>query len=185
MRSRVVGFGLATCAIAVGSATLHSMWQQADAARSGWGTSTPVVVVERPIGAGEPVSGATIIVERPGAMVPPGALRDLSIGADVRAAVDLHPGEILLESRLVGRGDGALPAGTLALGVEVTTAVTVMPGDVVDLWATDVTTMQTTLVAEAVVVLGQQDEVVTVAVPEASVARVAAAAVRPVTIARR
>lgn len=184
LRSRWFSSAVVLAAGAAVVVGLHGRLAAADAERAAWGSSTRVAVVAAPVSAGRTVDGSVTFVERPVAMVPVGAVTTLPDRA--RAAVDLVVGEVLLHDRLVGGPTGLRPAGTVAVSVTIEgAAALVEPGDLVDLWSTDVATLTSVRVVEAVVVLDRSDTTLTVAVPETSMPEVAVAAIRPLTVAHR
>lgn len=170
--------------VGLSAMSLQGRLSAAAAERDAWGVSETVAVVVAPVGAGQQLDGAVELVERPGAMVPDGAVIELPSGAI--AAVDLVVGEVLLRERLVGDGVTSRPAGTVAVTVDIDgDAALVETGDLVDLWSIDVATLTSVRVVAGVVVLGRADEALTVAVPESAMADVAVASLRPLTIAVR
>ena len=170
--------------VGLSAMSLQGRLSAAAAERDAWGVSETVAVVVAPVGAGQQLDGAVELVERPGAMVPDGAVTELPSGAI--AAVDLVVGEVLLRERLVGDGVTSRPAGTVAVTVDIDgDAALVETGDLVDLWSIDVATLTSVRVVAGVVVLGRADEALTVAVPESAMADVAVASLRPLTIAVR
>ena len=184
VRSRLVLLVATMGAAGLAVVTVQDRAADADAARAAWGASSQVLVVADSVGAGQPVHGRVELVERPAAMVPEGAVSALP--DEAIAAVDLVVGEVLLQNRLVGGETTLRPAGTVAVTVAIDgAAALVEPGDLVDLWSTDVATLTSVRVVAAVVVLDRTDDTLTVAVPESSMADVAVAALRPLTIAQR
>ncbi len=125
-------------ALATGvGAAVSSAVSDAEAARAAWGEPVVVIVAARDLRPGHELSEADVsLVERPAALVPPGALRALPVGASTHTAV--FEGEILLEGRLAPAGLQALaavlPPGTRAVAVPVEAggAPPLLVGDVVD-----------------------------------------------------
>lgn len=184
LRSRWFSILIVLAAIVVVVGGVQGRLASVEAERAAWGSSQRVAVVAAPVAAGRPVDGSVVFVERPVAMVPEGAITVLPDRA--LAAVDLVVGEVLLRGRLVGGEVGLRPAGTVAVTVVVEGAADLVePGDLVDLWSTDVATMTSVRVVESVVVLDRSDTTLTVAVPETAMAEVAVASIRPLTVAHR
>ena len=172
---------------------VHQSLTGAERVRAGWGSTTEVVVVTRPVPAGDQVEAAAVAVERrPSATVPDGALRRL--GPPARATVDLVPGEVLTPARLDHGARGpvpaALPRGTV--GVTVPLGGPVPPaevGDRVDVVGTDLAGSDLgpaalgsaagapgRRVADGAVVLRRGEDSVLLAVPRAQADATAAAA---------
>jgi Flp pilus assembly protein CpaB len=171
-------------AVALGIATamvVGSLVSGAAAARSRWGSLRPTVVATADVEGGAPVTDGDVAVRRlPAALVPPGALRSLPPGAV--AAVAVHRGEAVLASRLVGPGSSAvaarLPPGTRGIAVPAGSGLPLEVGDRVDVLATfdDAVTpgqAPTFPVATRAVVVHVGDDAVTIAVRQASAAKVA------------
>jgi Flp pilus assembly protein CpaB len=171
-------------AVALGVATavlVGSLVSDAAAARSRWGSLRPTVVATHDVAGGEHLTAGDVAVRRlPAALVPPGALRSLPPGAV--AAVDVHRGEAVLESRLVGPGSSAvaarLPPGTRGIAVPTGSGLPLEVGDRVDVLATfDGAVTEghapTFAVAKRAVVVHVGEDAVTIAVSEASAAKVA------------
>ncbi|MGI8661597.1 MAG: SAF domain-containing protein [Acidimicrobiales bacterium] len=165
----------------------------ADAARRSWGSTRPVVVAAHDLGAGAVVADGDFVLRAwPVAVVPAGALREAPIGRALRAEV--VAGEALVDARVAGFGVAGTAAivadGWRALAIATgQAALAVVPGDVVDLYATvdpaaGASGPPTVQVATSARVVAVDERSVTVAVPEERVARVAfAAATGTVTLA--
>lgn len=143
----------------------------AESARRSWGQTLPVLVVDRAVETGEPLSAAVVEARWPKALVPAGALEELPDGA--RASGPLDPGSPVTDAVIAevepdgdGRRRMAIPLGPARLPLEA--------GDHVDVWATtdpslaggELTTRRVATDAEvtstgqaAVVVAVQADEV--------------------------
>jgi pilus assembly protein CpaB len=147
--------------------------------------AVPVLVVSRPVAAGQPVEEAVAQLRPvPADLVPAGAVRT---AADGRVAtVDLHPGEVVLAARLAPDGlsptAALLPPGTRGVAVpRGPGGLALRTGDVVDVLATFATTPTeapepvepTFPVARGAVVVGVEDDAVTLAVRPEEAARVA------------
>jgi Flp pilus assembly protein CpaB len=92
------------CGVSV-AATMH----RADQARRAWGRPTPVIVAEHDVGAGEALDASnTRREERPGPLVPDGALSALPDGARVREPV--YADEVVRSERLAEGGGSAVAA---------------------------------------------------------------------------
>lgn len=123
-------------AVAVGW-IVSSIVADADRTRAAWGTTTVVAVAARDIAAGAPLGVDDVdLVERPHALVPEGALREVPDGQVAAAAI--AAGEIVVTSRLAPLGltglAATLPEGTraVAVPVEVGLAPPLIVGDRVD-----------------------------------------------------
>jgi len=176
---------VAALAAAGAGALVVGAVDRAEAARRAWGEAVPVVVVQRARAAGETLASGDVAVEdRPAAVVPDGALRELEPGAVLRA--DVIAGEVLVAERLAGAGTSGpvarMPAGTRAVAVPAEPGMVppVQPGDHVDVLAVTALDASGTgargqvLVARALVVAADE-RTVTVAVPERDAPRVASA----------
>ncbi len=103
-----------------------------------WGETAPVLVLDAPVSAGEPLDGRVRAVSAPSALVPDAHLEVLPPGA--RAAIDLGRGEILTAPRLHddGEPDPGGPGHQRALvpvplhGRDGGAPSELTPGDVVD-----------------------------------------------------
>jgi Flp pilus assembly protein CpaB len=157
----------------------------ADAASAAWTRGVPVVVAARDLEPGDALrADDVLLVERPRALVPTGALEQVPDGQVVRAAV--FEGEVLVGARLAPAGSGALaaslPEGTraVAIPVEPDTSPPLQPGDLVDIL---VALAEETagsgppgfVLARAVPVVDVGDHAVTVAVDRDVAPRVAVA----------
>jgi Flp pilus assembly protein CpaB len=108
-------------ALSLGAA-VSSIVAGAERTRAAWGTTEVVAVATRTLDAGATVGpGDVDLVERPAAMVPAGAVRDVPAGEV--AAADIAEGEVLVASRLAPSGlsglAATLPAGTRAVAIPV------------------------------------------------------------------
>jgi len=82
---------------------VHGALARAADAEAAYGRSRPVVVVVRPVAAGDPIGAEDVAVRhRPEAVVPEGALAERPDPATAR--VDLVPGEVLVAGRIAGHG---------------------------------------------------------------------------------
>lgn len=176
---------VAALAAAGAGALVVGAVDRAEAARRAWGEAVPVVVVQRARAAGETLASGDVAVEdRPAAVVPDGALRELEPGAVLRA--DVIAGEVLVAERLAGAGTSGpvarMPAGTRAVAVPAEPGMVppVQPGDHVDVLAVTALDASGTgargqvLVSRALIV-AVDERTVTVAVPERDAPRVASA----------
>jgi Flp pilus assembly protein CpaB len=125
-----------TAALAIGWA-VSTIVADAERVRQAWGTTEAVVVARRPLVAGTPIDGGDVeLVDRPRALVPEGALRDLPDGQV--AATSIAAGEVVVAARLAPLGlrglAATLPAGAraVAIPVEPGLAPPVAVGDRVD-----------------------------------------------------
>lgn len=160
-------------AVVVGLA-VHRTTARAAAVTAQLGESTRVAVAQRDIAVGEELEpGDVVLVDRPVAHVPPGAVADDPTGETVREP--LHAGEIVIERRLAasGRAGAAalVPEGWRAVAVPVVDApLPARRGDTVDVVASyDPTLVEfdpSRIVAAGAVVVAVADDAVTVAVPE-------------------
>lgn len=156
----------------------------ADQARRSWGETRPVVVARRDLRAGEVVRAEDVVArDWPAAVVPRGALADAPVGRALRA--DVVAGEALVAARVAGAGT----AGTAAAVPDGWRAIAVVPGAIPELAAGAVVDVyaigdpaagegepRAARVANGARVLAIDDGTVTIAVPEALVARVSSAA---------
>lgn len=185
---RVVRSPLARLVLAVtlasgGAWAVSGQLDQAQAVRTGWGTTAPVVVVVEPVAAGSPVSDSVQVQDRPVAVIPDDALGHVPDAG--LAGVDLVAGEMLVASRVVGVDGVGMPEDSVAITVALHRAAPlVAPGDVVDLWATDAANQSAIRVAAAASVLDIDGEQLTVTVPADQAESVAVASLRPLTLAR-
>lgn len=183
---RVVRHRLVRAVVVVGVGVLCSVWlvgqgEQLQQARDAWTEYEPVVVITADVGIGEVLRDSVEIVERPAALVPAGALS--SVDADAVARVQLYPGEILLGDRIGGASVPGLSTGHAAITLSIANAVPfASAGDLVDLWIVDSANLTSRAIARSASVLAVDDRDITVAVPEADVARVTVASLRPVTV---
>lgn len=174
------GTGAAAAGLVVASVVAS-----AEARRSEWGTTVPVVVVLRAVSAGEPVDpGDVDVLARPAALVPRSALHEIPPAAV--AATDLVAGEVLLAERLL---EGALsptaarlPPGTRAVAIPAEPGLTppLSVGDHVDVLVALAGEEQEAgapgfAIAGAALVVAVGEHAVTVAVPRDDAPRVAVA----------
>lgn len=151
----------------------------ADAARAGWGRSTPVVVATASVEAGDALDGSVRVEQWPRALAPSDVAPELPRGA--RAKVALGPGTPITAALLEGEAGGdptdgrrsiALPLGPDRLPVE--------RGDRVDVWGSvdpglSPAGTATRRVATGAIVVAATEQLVVVAVDPAEVAEVAEA----------
>ncbi len=152
---------------------VHRTTAQAAAVTSQLGRTTLVAVVQRPLAAGDQIAaGDVALVARPLALIPSGAVVEDPEGRTIRA--DVVPGEVLVSTRLAGRGRGGpaalIPSGWRAMAIPVLDApIPVQPGATVDVVASfDPTLVErdpSVVVAAGAVVVDVAEEAVTVAVP--------------------
>jgi Flp pilus assembly protein CpaB len=123
-------------AVAVGW-SVSAIVTEADRTRAAWGQSTVVAVATRDIPAGAPLGHDDVdLLERPLALVPPGALEELPDGQVAAAAI--AAGEVVVTARLAPVGltglAATLPEGSraVAIPVEVGLAPPLSVGDHVD-----------------------------------------------------
>ncbi len=164
---------------ALTAATTAHLVTGAESARRAWGRTRPVLVVDRPVGAGDPLADAVRTVRWPTALAPADTVDHLPSGAEAAADVDrglplttalvTAPGASRADGRLrvaLRRGDASLP---------------VAAGDRVDVWATVDPSLSggrpgTRAVAREALVTEASDDTVVVAVTPAEVGEVAEAA---------
>lgn len=174
LRRRVVFWATALALAAFTVAMVANITGDAERRRDAWGDTAEVLVVARAVPAGEPVAAAVALEVRPLAVVPDGAVGD--IAPDAVAATALVPGEVLVASRLRGPTDGLIGPGQLGVAIPVSPALPAVdigtPISVValpdPLVGGPATTVSGTVVAA-------DTERITVAIPAADVATVAAA----------
>lgn len=175
----------AICGVVLASATGLLTYRLLDVAVDGaarYGEPIDVAIATVDLRAGTTIGRSDVEVRSlPRSAVPPTALRTASIGRAVRQAVSR--GEVLVAADLSDPGSSAtaaaLPPGTVALAVpRGIAALPLTEGDRVDLIevATDGGSDQGVLTRDAVVV-GVEEETVTVAVGADRASRVAAAVV--------
>jgi len=177
---RTIALGLALVTATVVARTNSA----ADSARRSWGETRPVVVARRDLRAGEVVHTVDVVArDWPAAVVPPGALSDAPVGRALRA--DVVAGEALVAPRVAGAGTpgaaAVVPDGWRAIAVVPGAVPELAAGAVVDVYAigdptADAGEQRSTRVASEARVLAVDDGTVTIAVPEALVARVTSAA---------
>ena len=168
LRRRPLAYWCTTVVVAAFAALLvGALTARAEAAAARFGGLRTVVVVDRPVDAGDEVDAGDVRIEQiPRAFVPEGAL---SAAPDGRTALGpLYPGEVLLAERLAPDGvhgvAALLPVGTRAMAVPAGPgALRVRTGDLVDVLATapDGTSR---VVADAATVVDAADATTTVAV---------------------
>lgn len=149
-----------------------------DRARHRLGATVPVLVADHGVAAGSALgSGDVRVVAMPVAFAPPGAV--VTLPADARATAAIGVGEVLTSARLVAqrsalaaRLDDSRRAVAIARGDR---PLSLAPGDRVDVIGTS-EGFAPRVVCAAAPVLAVDDEVVTVAVPVADEAMVAAIA---------
>ena len=177
--------------LAAGSAVRASQLDaEAVARRDAWGQAVPVVVAVADLEAGAVVRTGDVTVERrPAPLVPRGALGELPVGRVVTASI--LAGEVVVAARIAPGGlSGAatlVGRGHRAVAVPVTGgAPPLSVGDRVDVVATfdafEVEALPSGVVAAGVVVVHVDTDagLVTVAVAQADVPRVAFATARGV-----
>ena len=163
----------------------------AAAERARWGSLRPAVVLRHHAAAGDVITAGDAVVRMlPAGVVPRDVLRRLP--ADAVAAVELNPGEMLVDRRLLGHGPSEvaarLPRGTRAIAVPGAGALPLDIGDHVDVLATfDPETSPgdapTFTVARNAAVVHVGEDAVTIAVSTTSAPKVAyALAVGAVTL---
>jgi Flp pilus assembly protein CpaB len=176
---------LITGIVAVGAGlAVASVVASAEAERTAWGSTRPVVVARRDLEPGAELRGRDVTVQqRPAAAVPDGALRALPPDAVVHHAV--FAGEELLDDHLAPAGSTGLAAlvddrsRAIAIPIEPGTTPPVEPGQAVDVVAVlpgdDTGGEVAYVVAAGATVLHVDDGAVTVAVSRADAPRVATA----------
>jgi Flp pilus assembly protein CpaB len=182
----VRGAAVVALVLVVLSVLQHTAGAALDQRRQ-WGAARDVIVARERITLGEVVSGDAVeSVRWPVAMVPPDAVASSPAGRTAIATIE--PGEAVLSSRLAPdglRGVAALvPAGWRAIAIPVgPTVVALAVGDHVDLIAgfdvasTEAGESPALAVARDALVVGVDEERITVAVRDVDVARVAFAVI--------
>jgi Flp pilus assembly protein CpaB len=185
VRRRRLGWwaAVAVCAAAT-AAGIGRLTAEAEATLDRYGAARTVLVAVDDVAAGVPLSSGDVRPEdRPVGLVPDDALTELPAGAVTRDA--LARGEVVLARRVDPTGASALaaglPPGTRGVAVPRTEAVPpVVPGDRVDVLTTpsgyEPGFRRATVVARRAEVVDVGETVVVVAVGEAEVPAVAAAA---------
>lgn len=156
--------------LALAAVAATSMWHERArlaASRAAWGSTATVVVATTELAPGDPLAGQ--LVERPAAMVPPGAIDPADLAAAGRIVIQhIGVGEIVTRADL---GDGLLallPDGWLAVAVRNEPApLPVAVGDAVTPLSGDVA------VTEMAIVVAVEGDVVTIAVPPEAAGAVA------------
>jgi Flp pilus assembly protein CpaB len=181
-RLRAALVGVAALGIGLSVATAVRRAERAEAA---WGATQAVVLVTDDLAAGDLVTDArTDRVERPAAVLAPGALATVPDGA--RVTSEVHAGEVLLERHLAPLGATALaarlPAGTRAVAIpaEPGTTPPLASGDLVDVLVALAPEAAGTgppgfTLTERALVIEVSEVAVTVAVPADDAPRVAVA----------
>lgn len=181
LRHRGVRVVVWLAVIATAATSISAERDALRAQRAAWDTTVVAVEIARFVPAGGELAGAVRLVERPAAVVAEGAVRELP--ANGRAAVDLVPGELLLAQRVRQAGEGVLPAGTVAITVELAGQVALVePGGLVDVWVTDAANFSSRRIVRAALVLRLEDRDLTIAIPEGAAGEVAVASLRPLTV---
>ena len=194
LRRPIVWWALVALAAITTGVSVQQQYARAVEQQLAWGSQARVVVATADIDVGESIASATELRVWPSAVVPDGALTDISV--DDVARVRLVTGELILAERVSSGATGGLvdllPAGTVAVGVPIGSGTPPLSvGDRVDLLATfnrrtDQPTDEpdTTKVAERAVVVDVTSDVVTVAIDSDRAAATASALSRAaVTIA--
>ena len=170
----------------VTSALVAQVVVRAERSRDRWGARRAVLVVDRPVAAGDPVGDALRVEDWPVALVPDGTFERLdAVPAAATAAGPLAPGVPLTEVAVSAPPDVAerprvaVPAGLAVLPLSA--------GDTVEVWATVVvgpgSGPTTRPVAHQATVMSADDETVVLSVESDDVGRVAeAAALATVTL---
>jgi SAF domain len=157
---------IATVAVAIAAAVLDRV-DRVDATRDAWGRTTDVLVADRALAPGDPITGD--VAALPAAMVPAAAIAPPdAIGHVARHHV--APGEIVTDADVVGGGPLALaPQGWLVVPIVESPTSGAGHGDRVQIAADGL------VIAADAIVVGSHDDVTLVAVPAADAALVAAA----------
>ncbi|HEX9682206.1 MAG TPA: SAF domain-containing protein [Acidimicrobiales bacterium] len=149
-----------------------------------WGTTMSVPVMTTAVAAGSAITeGDVTWRDLPRAVVPGGSAATDPVGQ--RAAVDLHPGEVLLAARIADGDAGpvaaALPDATVGMGVPHGQSGLVLDvGDRVDVLATvdaGTDSPPTTRIVRRALVVDVNEDGVTLAVPSDAAPRLAFALV--------
>jgi hypothetical protein len=158
-------------AVAAASATATaSVLRGVDAQRARWGDSAVVLVATRDVAAGESLDGLTAEHRYPIAMVPPGAVTSLDVGAAARHR--LGTGEIVVDVDVAATAapQSLIPRGWLAVAIAEAVASGAAVGDHV------VIVSEGVRLASDALVVGRRDDATIVAVPSDDAPTVAAAA---------
>ena len=147
MRNRLFAGAAALALALVGTAVLLSYVQGADSRATAGAKTEPVLVVTSPVAAGTAggALGTSVALQQvPASLVAAGAVTDVSSLSGRTAAVDLQPGEQVLDSRFVSPDQKksqdlvAVPAGmittTVLLTPERAVGGTVIAGDTVGIF---------------------------------------------------
>lgn len=173
-----------TVALAVGW-IVSTIVADAERTRLAWGTTELVAVARRHLGAGTMIEAGDVqLEERPGALVPDGALAEVPEGRV--AAVAIEAGEVVVAARLAPLGLGGLaatlPEGTraVAIPVEAGLAPPLLVGDRVDVMVALAPEAAGDgppgfVVAADALVVSVDDAAVTVAVTSSAAPRIAVA----------
>ena len=181
VRHRRVRTVVVLFAVALAASSLSSERDALRAQRAAWDSTVVAVEVMRFVPAGGDLAGAVQLVERPAAVVPDGALTAMPLRA--LASVDLVPGELVLAQRVRPAGEGLLPAGTVAITVELDGEAALVERDaLVDVWVTDAANFSSRRIVRSALVLRLDDRDLTIAIPEGAAGEVAVASLRPLTV---
>lgn len=155
---------------AAGAIATASVLRGLDDERARWGDSAVVLVATRDVAAGEPLAGLTAEHRFPTAMVPPGAMTSLEAGAAARHR--LADGEILVDLDVAATTapQSLIPNGWLAVAVVEGVASGATIGDHV------VVASEGVRLADDALIVGHDDGVMVVAVPDDEAPMIAAAA---------
>ena len=183
-RSAMWACAAAACG-ALCTATVATAIGRANDSAHRLGTMTPVVVVARPVKAGEVLTAADVTIEpRPVGHVPSSAVVNVAAAIGQRSAAGLQVHEIVVLAMLrVGQQSALaaqLPHGSIGFAIPLP-AGSLVPesGDRVDLFATaDVATATALRVGSDAQVLRVTDGVAIVAIDQSQAAAVAAALLR-------
>ena len=147
MRNRLVAGAAALVLALVGTVVLLSYVQGADSRATAGAETVPVLVVTSPVAAGTAgdVLGTSVALKQvPSSLVAAGAVTDVTSLSGRTAAVDLQPGEQVLDSRFISpdqkkaQGLVAVPTGmittTVLLTPERAVGGTVVAGDTVSVF---------------------------------------------------
>jgi hypothetical protein len=160
--------GVGCVALAIGLVAVRAA-ASVDEARRRWGTTREVAVAIADLAPGDPLAGRVELRTRPVPMVPAAAITDVGDGARARQHVSV--GEIVVAADVAASGapQALIPPGWSAVAVDEAVPSGAAVGDDVAAAAGGV------VVADAGIVVGQRDDAVLVAVPDADAPAVAAA----------
>ncbi len=160
--------GVAVIAVAIGLGAVRAA-SSVDDARRAWGTTRQVAVATADLAPGDPLVGHVELRPRPVPMVPATAVTELVAGARARQRVSV--GEILVAPDVVASAapQALIPSGWSAVAVAEAVPSGAAVGDHIAAASGGV------VVAQEGIVVGQRDDAVLVAVPDADAAAVAAA----------